>query len=181
MSNRIPILTAALLVAGAALAGAAFAGSTNGVAGAMPAYYDGNLFKINFMALPGSATGTVLGHNNSVNTIYMSDTPVNGGMFVAVLDAIQGGGFNPLWLEESITFNAGHEPRQITSDNDVLAAVASGEITLRNTGELYRCSVIGQKPQPTAGGAAADGRTAAPAGTSATHATSWGMLKQLYR
>ena len=152
MTNRIPILTAALLVLGAALAGAALAGSTNGVAGSMPAYYDGQLFKINFMALPGSATPTVLGHNKSVNTIYMSDTPVNGGMFVAVLDAIQGDGFNPLWEEESITFNADHQPRQLTSDTEVAAAAASGEISLTSTGELYRCSVIGQKPQPTAGG-----------------------------
>jgi len=180
MLNRIPILAAALLVAGTALAGAAFAGSSNGVAGSMPAFYDGQLFKINLMALPGTATTTVLGHNTSVNTIYMSDTPVNGGMFVAVLDAIQADGFNPLWLEASITFNAGHEPRQLTSDTEVLAAAASGEITLTNTGELYRCSVIGQKPQPAAGGIVGTAHTATPAGTSATHATSWGMLKQLY-
>ena len=181
MSNRLRFVTVALLAASAALAGAAFAGRANGVAGSMPAYYDGNLFKINFMPVPASGTTAVLGHNKSVNNIFMSDTPLSGGgMFVAVLDAIQADGFNPLWEEESITFNAGHAPRQLTSDTDVAAAATSGEITVTSTGELYRCSVIGQKPQPAATGATG-AHAAAPAGLAATHSTSWGSLKHVYR
>jgi len=35
----------------------------------------------------------------------------------------------------------GHTPRQLESDNDVAAAVASGEITLTSTNQVYRCSV----------------------------------------
>ena len=42
-----------------------------------------------------------------------------------------------------ITFNAGHAPRQLFSDNEVADAAAAGEITLAPTDEVYRCSVIG--------------------------------------
>jgi hypothetical protein len=68
-------------------------------------------------------------------------------MFLAVLDAIQGDGFNPLWVEVQISFNAGNAPHQFFSDTEVLAA-ASGptpEITLTVTDEVYRCAVVGPK------------------------------------
>ena len=122
------------------------AGSLNGSAGQMPAYYDDQLLTINFFELPSSGESAVLGHNRSVNTIYMSDPGLPGGAsFISVLDAIQGDGFNPLWLEVQIVFNAGHSPRQLTSDTDVEAAAAGGEITLIATHEVYRCSVVGRK------------------------------------
>ena len=117
------------------------AGSTNGVAGSMPAYYDGELFTINFKELPPGGESAVLAQNGSINTIYMSDEDPT---FVSVLDAIQGDGFNPLWQEVQIHF--GHNPQhQFTSDNDILAAAAAGTITLEPTTEVYRCSVIGPK------------------------------------
>src|SRR5207245_7923818 len=81
-----------------------------------------------------------------VNTIYMSDPGLPGGQpFISVLDAIQRDGFNPLWQEVQIAFDAGHTPHQLTSDNDVLAAAASGEITLHATTEVYRCAVVGSR------------------------------------
>jgi len=122
------------------------AGNPNGRAGAMPAYYDGKLFTINFKKLPTTAEASLIGHNGSINTIYMSDAGLPGGHpFVSVLDAIQGEGFNPLWVEVQIAFNPGHTPHQLTSDTDVAAAAASGEITLDTTDEVYRCSVIGPR------------------------------------
>ena len=164
-----------------AIAGTALAGSTNGVAGSMPAYYDGKLFTINFKPLPAGGTTANLTHNGSINTIYVCDQPLaGGGMFVDVLDAIQGDGFNPLWQEIDVTFNEGHPVRQITRDDDVTAAAVSGEVALKPTGELYRCAVIGQKPASAASlGRAAGG--AAPAGAGATQSTSWGNLKRLFR
>jgi len=121
-------------------------GSMNGVAGSMPAYYDGKLLKINFMELPPGGESTNIARNGSINTIYQSDPGLPGGeMFVSVLDAIQGDGFNPLWQEVQITFINGVTPRQLFSDNEVLAAAAgpTPEIRLDTTSELYRCSVIG--------------------------------------
>ena len=112
----------------------------------MPAYYDAKLFTINFKELSSNAEIATLRHNQSINTIYMSDGGLpNNQPFISVLDAIQGDGFNPLWQEVQIIFNDGFTPRQLTSDTDVLAAAAAGEITLIPTNEVYRCSVIGSK------------------------------------
>ena len=122
--------------------------SMNGRAGTMPAYYDGKLFTINFKEMPMHAEASLLAHNKNVNTIYMSDSTVIAGKpFVAVLDAIQGDGFNPLWNEVQITFNAGFTPHQFYSDTHIDSAATSNppEITLTKTDEVYRCAVIGPK------------------------------------
>jgi hypothetical protein len=123
--------------------GAALGQSTNGSAGQMPAYYDGQLFTINFKLQPPNS-GT-LTHNSQINTIYMSDQAESAGvMFISVLDAIQGDGFNPLWREVQIQFVT-ISPQQFTSDTAILAAAAAGQIRLNQTDELYRCSVVGRK------------------------------------
>jgi len=127
------------------LAGVAVAGSMNGRAGTMPAYYDDQLFTINFNELPSGGESSTLAHNKSINTIYMSDfcTPPGSEMFVSVLDAIQGDGFNPLWNEVQVVFDKDLACMQFTSDNDILAAWNAGLIDLQPTTEVYRCSVIG--------------------------------------
>jgi len=137
----------ALVVLAAAMvlpAGTLFA-SPNGSAGDMPAYYDGQLFTINFKQQPSGGEASLLTHNGSINTIYMSDQAEAAGvMFSSVLDAIQGDGFNPLWQEVQIVFNT-VPPQQFFSDNQILAAAAAGQITLVPTTEVYRCSVVGTK------------------------------------
>jgi hypothetical protein len=133
----VMIGTAMLLSIGSA----AFASNINGSGGDMPAYYDGNLFTINFKLLKPD-----MHKNPSFNTIYQCDACAASGLnFVSVLDAIQGDGFNPIWEEVQITFNDGFTPVQFTSDTDVLAAAAAGNITLTDTEEFYRCSVVGPK------------------------------------
>jgi hypothetical protein len=140
---RRSLFAAALLavVIVAATTTQSFASSPNGSGGDMPAYYDGQLFTINFKLLKPDL------HNNpSFNLIYQCDSCAASGLdFVSVLDAIQGDGFNPIWEELQITFNPGFAPVQLTSDTDVLAAAAAGEITLTDTEEFYRCSVVGPK------------------------------------
>ena len=122
------------------------AGSTNGSGGNMPTFYDDQLFTINFKELSASAEQATLAQNKSLNTIWMCDQcEADGFTFVSVIDAIQGDGFNPLWQEVQVSFNDGFEPHQLTSDTDVEAAAAAGEITLVPTDEIYRCSVVGTK------------------------------------
>jgi len=137
----------ALVVLAAAMvlpAGTLFA-SPNGSAGDMPAYYDGQLFTINFKQQPSGGEASLLTHNGSINTIYMSDQAEAAGvMFTSVLDAIQGDGFNPLWQEVQIVFKT-IPPQQFFSDTDILAAAAAGQIALVPTTEVYRCSVVGTK------------------------------------
>src|SRR5262245_46557756 len=116
------------------MAGAAQAKSINGSGGQMPAYYDDELFTINFKLMKPD-----LHKNPSFNIIYQCDAceAVNFD-FVSVIDAIQGDGFNPIWEEWQITFNTGVDPVQFTSDDQILEAAAQGQITLTDTDEFYR-------------------------------------------
>jgi hypothetical protein len=140
-------MPAALCVAGQT--GLAFAsdGSMNGAAGQMPAFYDGELFTVNMKEMPDNASDSLRGNNVSINTIYASNDLDEEQDFTPVIDAIQGDGFNPLWDQVLIVFNEGFTPHQFVSDEQVLAAAAgpNPEITLVETGEVYRCSVVGSK------------------------------------
>ncbi len=120
-------------------------GSPNGAAGQMPAYYEGELFTVNMFEVP--ASDALIGHNPNINIIYASNDLDDDQDFFPVINAIQGEGFNPLWLQVLYAFNAGVTPRQFTSEEDVLAAAAgpNPEITLDFTDEVYRCSVVGRK------------------------------------
>jgi hypothetical protein len=130
----------------AAFTGAALAGSTKGAASSIPAYYDHVLFTIHFVEFSPAAEKSLLAHNKSLNFIYQSDPGLPDGQpFVSVIDAIPGDGFNPIWEEIQITFNPGFTPRQLFSDDEIAAAVDSGEITLTLTGEVYWCPVVGPK------------------------------------
>ena len=134
------ILVTALLVvpllAGQALAGA---GKTTHI----PAFYDGNQVTINIFEVRSSET--LLAHNKSLNTIYVTNDLDEEQDFAPVIDAIHGDGFNPLWHQVLIVFNAGFVPHQFLSDEEVLAAEAAGEITLVETDEVYVCAVVGPK------------------------------------
>jgi hypothetical protein len=132
-----------------ALVTGAQAGGGNGAASTIPAYYDHELFNIHFVEFSPAAEQSLLAHNKSINFIYQSDPGLPGGQpFISVIDAIPGGGFNPIWEEIQIAFMAGHTPRQLFSDDEIAAAVKAGEITLELTGEVYWCPVVGQKPAP---------------------------------
>jgi hypothetical protein len=127
-----------------------FAGMGNGIAGSMPAFYDGGLQTINFKQEPAQAEASLLAHNKSINIIYMSSNPATGQMFTPVINALpapgEGPGFNPLWQAMDIGFSdQDFAPRQFTSDSAILAAAAAGEITLVPTDMVFRCSVVGRK------------------------------------
>src|SRR5215510_14978388 len=123
------------------------AASSKGSASVIPAYYDHVVFNIQFVEFSAAAEQSLLQHNKSLNFIYQSDPGLPDGPFISVIDAIPGDGFNPIWEEVQITFTDGHTPRQLFSDDEIDDAVASGEITLMHTGEVYWCPVVGQKPK----------------------------------
>src|SRR5205823_6435113 len=112
-------------VVGVVVAGAVVAG----VLAPQPKDCGGNFCPgINFSELPTGGETANHTHNGSINVIYQCDACAGqlpgGGEFVSVLDAIQGDGFNPVWEEQQITFNAGFAPRQLLSDTAVLDAAA---------------------------------------------------------
>jgi hypothetical protein len=133
--------------------GAAHAASMNGAAGQMPAFYDDTVFTVNMKELPAAASAALIAHNSSINMIFASNDLDQPQQFFPVIDAIQGDGFNPLWQQVLIHFNAGVTPHQFTSDDDVLAAAAEPNptITLEVTDEVYRCSVVGPGPKRPTG------------------------------
>src|SRR5260221_5838102 len=123
------------------------AASANGAASEIPAYYDHNLFTIQFVEFPPAAEKSLLQHNASLNFIYQSDAGLPGGQpFISVIDAVPADGFNPIWEEVQITFTQCHTPRQLFSDTEVEAAFEPGGITLTFTGEGYWWPVVGPGP-----------------------------------
>ena len=126
---------AAVLVAGQALAGASKATQ-------IPAFYDGNHVTINIFEVEPSET--LIASNKSVNEIYVKNDLDEEQDFDPVIDAIQGDGFNPLWHQFLIVFNT-IPPQQFTSEDEIDAAEAAGQITLVDTGEVYICAVVGAK------------------------------------
>jgi len=134
--------TAALNRAGTTSAG----GSMKGAGGQMPAFYDGQLFTVNMMEISDDAAEHQES-NPSLNEIYASNDLDEEQDFIPVIDAIQGDGFNPLWEQFLIVFNEGFTPHQFFSDVEVEDAAegANPEITLVDTHEVYRCSVVGKK------------------------------------
>jgi hypothetical protein len=119
--------------------------SMKGRAGAMPAFYDDVELTVNMKEMPDAASASLIANNKSINQIFAYADLDEEQPFIPVIDAIQGDGFNPLWQQFLIVFNDGCMPRQLTSDTEVFAAEASGEITLVDTQEVYRCAVIGPK------------------------------------
>lgn len=118
----------------------------NGKTSAIPAYYDHKLFTIFFVEFSSKAEETLIAHNPGINFIYQYDPGINGQPFISVIDAIPGDGMNPIWEEIQIQFNT-IPPQQFYRDDDILAAAASGAITLIPTGEVYKCPVVGKKPK----------------------------------
>ena len=149
MSKYKFLVAIAVAVAAAALGSYRTAytagGSMNGAAGQMPAYYDGELFTVNIKQLSDTASASIIGKNASHNEIFASNDLDEEQEFIPVIDAIQGDGFNPLWDQILIVFNEGFTPHQFVSDEEIEAAAAGAnpEITLVDTGEVYRCSVVG--------------------------------------
>jgi hypothetical protein len=100
---------------------------------------------INMFEVP--ASDPLIERNSSINIIFASDDLDEEQEFVPVIDAIQGDGFNPLWLQVLIEFNTGFTPHQFFSDVEVEAAAEgpNPEITLIVTDEVYRCAVVRSK------------------------------------
>ena len=128
----------------AALAGqAASNGNDNGAAGEIPAFFNGKGVTINVKQLSDTSAGSIIAHNKSLNIIYVTNDLDEPQQFTPVINAVPGQGFNALWLQVKIQFNPGVTPQQFTSEADILAAAKAGQITLIDTGEVYRDAVVG--------------------------------------
>ena len=118
-------------------------GNDNGAAGQIPALFNGQSVTINVNQLSDSAAASILAHNPRLQTIFVTNDLDEPQTFAPVLSAVPGQNFNALWDQVLIQFNSGVTPHQFTSQADILAAAQAGQITLVNTGEIYRDSVVG--------------------------------------
>jgi hypothetical protein len=136
---------AASALSGASTSAATSNASVHGAAGQRPAYYDGALFTVNMFEVPSS--DAIIARNPNFNEIYATNDLDDEQDLISVIDAIQTDGFNPLWRQNLIHWNAGFTPHQFTSDDEVLNAASGSnpEITIEPTDEIYRCSVVGTK------------------------------------
>ena len=118
-------------------------GNPNGAAGQIPAFFNGQSVTINVQQLSDTAAASIIAHNKQLNAIYVTNDLDETQDFTPVLNAVPGQNFNALWIQIKISFNPGVTPHQFTSEADILAAAKAGQITLINTGEVYRDSVVG--------------------------------------
>ena len=109
----------------------------------IPALFNGKSVTINVKQLSDKAAASLLANNPNIKTIYVTNDLDEKQDFTPVINAVPGQGFNALWLQVQIRFNPGVTPHQFTSEADILAAAKAGQITLINTGEVYRDSVVG--------------------------------------
>jgi hypothetical protein len=116
---------------------------SEGAATQIPAFFNGQSVIINVLQLADNAAASILAHNPRLQVIFVTNDLDDPQTFAPVLSAVPGQNFNALWDQVRIQFNAGVTPHQFTSEADILAAAQAGQITLVNTGEVYRDSVVG--------------------------------------
>lgn len=118
-------------------------GNPNGAAGEIPAFFNGQSVTINVNQLSDNAAASIIAHNKQLNVIFVTNDLDQTQNFAPVINAVPGQNFNALWIQIKISFNPGVTPQQFTSEAEILAAAKAGQITLINTGEVYRDSVVG--------------------------------------
>jgi uncharacterized protein (TIGR03118 family) len=115
---------------------------SEGAATQIPAFFNGQSVTINVVQLSDSAAASILANNPRLQTIFVTNDLDEPQTFAPVLSAVPGQNFNALWDQVLIQFNPGVTPHQFTSEADILAAAKAGQITLIETGEVYRDSVV---------------------------------------
>jgi hypothetical protein len=109
-------------------------------------YFGGQQFTVSVNALEPAVASTIIARSSQLHSLYASDgCDPNGRQFVAVTDAVAGDSYSPLWRGVQIEFNPGYPCHQFHSEDEIAAAVRSGEISLNPTGYVYRCRVVGRK------------------------------------
>ena len=116
---------------------------SEGAATQIPAFFNGQSVTINVVQLSDNAAASIIANNPRLQTIFVTNDLDQPQAFAPVLSAVPGQNFNALWDQVLIQFNPGVTPHQFTSEADILAAAKAGQITLINTGEVYRDSVVG--------------------------------------
>jgi hypothetical protein len=115
---------------------------SEGAATQIPAFFNGQSITINVLQKSNQSAASLIANNQKLQTIFVTNDLDQPQTFAPVLSAVPGQNFNGNWLQVEIKFNPGVTPHQFTSEAEIQAAVQAGQITLVNTGEVYRDSVV---------------------------------------
>lgn len=92
-------------------------------------------------------------------TLYLFMNGVEGpnpfGFQMNVLDSGLGDpGYSPLWIHTFVTWNRGVEPRELTSEQEILDAEEAGEVTLEGSDLVINCPILpeGRQASPSSPG-----------------------------
>jgi hypothetical protein len=121
---------------------------SEGAATQIPAFFNGQSVTINVLQKSDQSAASLLANNQKLQAIFVTNDLDQPQAFAPVLSAVPGQNFNGNWDQILIQFNPGVTPHQFTSEADILAAAKAGQITLVNTGEVYRDSVVGGSSHP---------------------------------
>jgi hypothetical protein len=100
---------------------------------------------------------------SALANLYLFMNGVEGpnpfGFQMNVLDSTLGDpGYSPLWRHTFVTWNRGVEPRELTSEEEIIEAEAAGDVTLERSDLVVNCPVLpeGQTSFPIVTGFADD-------------------------
>lgn len=105
------------------------------------AYFDERLIRVLLSSLSQNEISYVIGKHVAVGYIYTYSDPHMPAQFVPVVADVD---INPIWREETITFNPGFDPHQFLSYAELDAAIHAGEVTLVESENFYRYQVTGK-------------------------------------
>jgi hypothetical protein len=99
--------------------------------------FNSNFVPTAFATLPGSgAVDDIFVFTNFQQGNVLASAPIPAGPANTNTD------YSPLWQVSLVSWNAGHRPRALTSQTDILNAAKAGEVTITKTDITVECSVM---------------------------------------
>jgi hypothetical protein len=99
--------------------------------------FNANFVPTAFATLPGSgAVDDIFVFTNFHQGNVLASAPIPAGPTNTDTD------YSPLWQVSLVSWNAGHRPRALTSQTDILNAAKAGEVTITKTDITVECSVM---------------------------------------
>jgi hypothetical protein len=102
------------------------------------AYYDERLLRVFLRGLSQNEISYVVGRQVPVSYIYVYSDLHMPGQYIPVVADVD---INPIWRQQTITFNPGFDPHQFLSFAELDAAKNAGEVTLTENDFFFRYEV----------------------------------------
>lgn len=99
--------------------------------------FNANFIPQNFATLPNSpAVDDIFAFTNFAQGNVLASAPHPAGPSNTDTN------YSPLWQISLVTWNSGYQPRELTSQQEILDAQSDGQVTVEKTPIIVECSVI---------------------------------------